>query len=83
MSESADITVVLCTFNRCESLRAALKSVAVSQMPENVSWEVLVVDNNSTDRTRAVVAEFEEQYAGRFRCLWMMMSRSSQTGSIC
>lgn len=62
-----DVTVILCTFNRCESLGVALKSVSVSQMPESVSWEVLVVDNNSADRTRAVVAEYEAKYPGRFR----------------
>lgn len=65
-----DVTVILCTFNRCESLGVALNSVAVSQMPESVSWEVLVVDNNSTDRTREVAAEFAEKYPGRFRYLF-------------
>lgn len=65
-----DVTVILCTFNRCESLRAALSSVAVSQMPESVSWEVLVVDNNSTDSTRAVVEEYSDKYPGRLRYLF-------------
>ena len=62
-----DITVVLCTYNRCDSLAAALESVAVSQLPHSVSWEVLVVDNNSTDRTREVIERFASQYPGRFR----------------
>jgi glycosyltransferase involved in cell wall biosynthesis len=64
-----NVSVILCTFNRCESLRTALQSVAVSQLPDSVSWEVLVVDNNSKDDTRHVVDEFARRYPGRFRYL--------------
>ena len=49
------VTVILCTYNRCQSLAKALQSVAASEMPSSTAWEVLVVDNNSTDRTREVV----------------------------
>ena len=62
-----DITVILCTYNRCDSLATALDSVAVSRLPPSVSWEVLVVDNNSTDRTHEVVERFASQHPGRFR----------------
>ena len=65
-----NITVILCTYNRCESLVKALDSVALSHMPESVAWEVLVVDNNSHDRTRDVVADFCVRYPGRFRYLF-------------
>ena len=62
-----DITVILCTYNRWESLAMALASVAVSQMPDGVSWEVLVVDNNSRDKTREVIEQFVSRFPGRFR----------------
>jgi glycosyltransferase involved in cell wall biosynthesis len=62
-----NITVILCTYNRCHSLAAALNSVAASRLPESVSWEVVVIDNNSNDKTRDVVAEFGHRYPGRFR----------------
>jgi glycosyltransferase involved in cell wall biosynthesis len=51
------ISVILCTYNRCQSLTRALESVAASQIPKSTDWEVLIVDNNSKDETRAV-AEF-------------------------
>ena len=53
-----DISVILCTFNRCRLLPAALESVAASKMPSGIGWEVLVVDNNSTDQTREVGGGF-------------------------
>ena len=63
-------TVVLCTCNRCESLAKALASAARLQLPESVDWEVLVVDNNSSDRTREVVQEYCGRFPGRFRYLF-------------
>ena len=65
-----NITVLLCTFNRCEQLGNALESLASSILPDSVAWEVLVVDNNSTDRTRDVVQSFCCRYEGRFRYLF-------------
>lgn len=68
--EAMNITVILCTYNRCQILAKALSSVARSRLPESVAWEVLVVDNNSRDRTRDVVADFCRRYPGRFRYLF-------------
>lgn len=65
-----NITVVLCTYNRHESLEKALESVATSELPESIEWEVLVVDNNSSDRTREVVEDFSRRYPGRFRYMF-------------
>ena len=46
-----NITVILCTYNRCHSLAKALASAAALRVPESAEWEVLVVDNNSRDQT--------------------------------
>src|SRR5579863_1127417 len=64
------ITVILCTYNRCQSLARALDSVAVSVVPEAIEWEVLVVDNNSNDQTETVVKDFSHRFPGRFRYLF-------------
>jgi glycosyltransferase involved in cell wall biosynthesis len=64
------ISVILCTYNRCESLAKALSSVAASQVSSAIPWEVLVIDNNSSDSTRDVVEDFSRRYPGRFRYLF-------------
>ena len=64
------ITVILCTCNRCQSLAKALESIAASALPASVDWDVLVVDNNSSDQTRQVVEDFRQRYPGRFRYLF-------------
>jgi glycosyltransferase involved in cell wall biosynthesis len=64
------VTVILCTYNRCQRLATALNSVAHSIMPESIAWEVLVVDNNSKDKTRETVEDFCRAHPQRFRYLF-------------
>jgi glucosyl-dolichyl phosphate glucuronosyltransferase len=64
------ITVILCTFNRCQSLAVTLESLAAQIVPERNTWNVLVVDNNSKDQTREVVEAFSKKYPGRFQYLF-------------
>lgn len=63
-------TVILCTYNRCQSLAKALDSLAVQILPDSIEWEVLVVDNNSTDQTHEVCASYSQHHPGRFRYLF-------------
>src|SRR5262249_33788069 len=58
-----------CTYNRGESLAQSLASLVVSKVPDDVDWEVLIVDNNSTDRTREIVHDFCARHR-RFRYLY-------------
>jgi glucosyl-dolichyl phosphate glucuronosyltransferase len=55
---SPQISVVLCTFNRAASLGKTLLSFTELVLPPGVSWELIIVDNHSTDNTRAIVEEF-------------------------
>jgi glycosyltransferase involved in cell wall biosynthesis len=64
------VTVILCTYNRCNSLARTLESLAASTLPEDTEWKVLVVDNNSSDQTRTVVEDFCQRYPGRFHYLF-------------
>jgi glucosyl-dolichyl phosphate glucuronosyltransferase len=50
-----DLTVIVCTYNRAHDLAALLASIEQQKGVEDFEFEVLVVDNNSTDGTRAAV----------------------------
>ena len=60
------VSVVICTYNRHASLSRALESIAQSRVPATIRWEVLVVDNNSSDLTKTVVKRYCERFPGRF-----------------
>jgi glycosyltransferase involved in cell wall biosynthesis len=64
------VTIILCTYNRCQLLKRALVSLMAIVLPENVEWELLVVDNNSSDQSRQTVADFENRYPRRVRYLF-------------
>jgi len=49
-----EVSVVLTTFNRCKLLKRSVKSV-LNQSFED--WELIIVDDCSTDRTRLVVKD--------------------------
>jgi len=57
MTPCCDITVVISTYNRCEMLPAAIEAVLNQEAPDT-SYEVIVIDNNSSDRTRQVVESY-------------------------
>lgn len=54
------VSVVLCTFNRAESLRETLVSLG-QQRTGTLSWQIVVVDNNSSDQTRSVCDQFRDK----------------------
>src|SRR5713226_9622239 len=53
------ISVVICTRNRAQLLERALASVADQEFART-DYEILVVDNGSTDRTQEVVKQFPD-----------------------
>jgi glycosyltransferase involved in cell wall biosynthesis len=64
------VSIILCTYNRCQLLRHALDSLAASDVSDLIQWEVLVIDNNSNDATREVTQEFCDRYQGHFRYIF-------------
>lgn len=55
------VTVAICTFNRAESLRRTLESLAAMQVPSALVWELIIVNNNSTDHTDAIIEKYRER----------------------
>ncbi len=52
------ISVIVCTYNRAQILKRMLKSFFEQNFLDTIDYELLVVDNNSSDDTRSVVDEF-------------------------
>lgn len=57
------ITVVLCTRNRSDLLRGALETLVALETESRFDYEILVVDNGSTDETPQVVRGFARAQA--------------------
>ena len=55
-----EISVVVCTYNRAMLLEKALRSL-FAQKSEDVSYEIVVIDNNSADETPQVVESLKAE----------------------
>jgi len=53
------ITVAICTWNRARLLDQTLNHMRNLQIPPDVDWELLVVNNNCTDQTDTVIERYE------------------------
>ena len=62
-----DISVVLATYNRATSLQVTLDSFAAMSIPPALTWELLIVDNNSNDDTAAVIRSFIQRMGAQVR----------------
>ena len=55
-----DCSVIIATYNRSHLLADTLRSLSAQQVPRTLQWEVVVVDNNSSDTTKETVRRFGE-----------------------
>ncbi|WP_162053469.1 glycosyltransferase [Pontibacter pamirensis] len=54
---SLGVTVVVCTYNGAALLPETIKHIAQQRVHSGISWEVIIVDNASTDNTSNVILE--------------------------
>lgn len=74
---SPDITVIICTYNRADSLRTTLGYLVAADR-SGVEVEIIVVDNNSQDATREQVESFRDRIPIRY----VFESRQGKTYSM-
>lgn len=60
-SGAVTLSVVVCTYNRSDILGSCLQSL-VAQSAEPEKFEIVIVDNNSTDRTFEIATSFAEHF---------------------
>jgi len=55
------VSVIICTYNREKHIGRALESL-ISQTANKAQYEIVVIDNNSTDNTPKIIKDFKEKY---------------------
>jgi glycosyltransferase involved in cell wall biosynthesis len=64
------ITVLICTRNRASGLPGTLECILRPQNLAASDWEIIVVDNGSSDDTSRVCREFQAAFPTHLRCLF-------------
>jgi glycosyltransferase involved in cell wall biosynthesis len=63
-------SVLIATYNRARLLDETLASIARVRVAPSFLWDVIVIDNNSTDDTRAVVERHQQTFGVPVRYLF-------------
>jgi glycosyltransferase involved in cell wall biosynthesis len=53
---SEGVTVIICCYNSAQRLPETLRHLAAQEIPSGILWEIVVVDNASTDETATVAS---------------------------
>jgi len=61
------ISVIICTYNRCNSLKDTLASLVSQKKDDSFYFEIVLVDNNSKDKTKEVTDSFIPEFNDRLR----------------
>ena len=69
-SPSLDATVLIATFNRAPLLDETLQSIRRMTVSPSLRWEAIVVDNNSSDGTRAIAERHARDFPVPLRYLF-------------
>jgi glucosyl-dolichyl phosphate glucuronosyltransferase len=57
-----DISVIICTYNRSQNLFECFDYLNKQTESDSIKWEIVLVDNNSTDDTKGVADQLECLY---------------------
>lgn len=75
----ADFTIAIPTYNGAERLAEVLDPLKqLASLPE-LAWEVIVVDNNSSDATAEVVSSFQQDWPGHVPLKYCFEARQGLT----
>jgi glycosyltransferase involved in cell wall biosynthesis len=62
-----DISIIIPTYNNAELLKNLLSSLSLQEKTAGIDYEILVVDNNSSDHSRSIVDAAMKDFSGRLR----------------
>ena len=81
-----DFTVAIPTYNGAERLPLVLDKLQVQVGIDELSWEVIIIDNNSQDNTKEVVREYQKKWVKQLPLKYYLEeennTRYSQTKTI-
>ena len=75
-----DITVAICTWNRADLLDVTLRYMRHLRIPPSVEWELLIVNNNCSDHTDAVISRHSQFLP--IRRIFETKERKSECGEL-
>ncbi|MBK0378205.1 glycosyltransferase [Mucilaginibacter segetis] len=57
------VSVIVCCYNSAERLPQTIKHLALQRVPSHIPWEIIVIDNASTDNTGVIADQEWNKYS--------------------
>ena len=57
-----NLSVAICTYNGASRIGQVLNRLKLQINPKQISWEIVVVDNNSTDHIKQLIDSYQSQF---------------------
>ncbi|MGD1855755.1 MAG: hormogonium polysaccharide biosynthesis glycosyltransferase HpsE [Leptolyngbyaceae cyanobacterium] len=70
-----DFTIAICTYNGAQRIPAVLDRLQRQLNAHDIRWEVFVVDNNSSDATKAVVQQYQQNWPSEIPLRYLFEGR--------
>lgn len=64
------VSVIICTYNSCESLKKTMDSLYNQKFNTSFDYEIIVIDNNSKDNTREVIENYIPKFSNKLKYLF-------------
>ncbi|MFW6357817.1 MAG: hormogonium polysaccharide biosynthesis glycosyltransferase HpsE [Chroococcales cyanobacterium] len=58
-----DFTVAICTYNGASRIPDVLEKLRSQIGTDSINWEIIVVDNNSSDHTKQVIFDYQNRWS--------------------
>jgi glycosyltransferase involved in cell wall biosynthesis len=71
------LSILIASHNRSQSLSNFLRQLSGQVIPNGLEWEVVIIDNNSSDDTREIVQPFLQQEANRYKYIFEIRGSKS------
>ncbi|RWU08600.1 glycosyltransferase [Pedobacter chitinilyticus] len=56
------VSIIVCCYNSSKRLPETIKHISSQKVPDEISWELIIINNNSSDDTKTVAKEEIEKY---------------------
>lgn len=67
MHKHPSISIIICTYNGAARIEKVLSCFKKQKNTEHIDWEIIVVDNNSTDNTYEIVKNISSEFGKKLK----------------